>query len=222
MSKKTTQRIVIFTGILVVPVFFILLFSKATPKYSTIPYFGEHIIEEGDTTFYTVPSFTFNTMNGQVDEKDFEGKYLIVSFLYKTCPHDCNLPFEQFKYFLYNDLAKNKSKFADVHILSHVIGANPNELEELYKYLEIDKNRWTLATGDDNSIYNVNLLKQNPWTTADPNNGFEKGAYGLILLLDKQRHIRGVYQCNRTSEFDRLEDELVLVKREDDKLWYKK
>jgi len=222
MKSKTTQRIVIFAGILIVPAFFIFLFSKASPKYSTIPYFGEHKITENDTVFYTVHGFQFDGIKGKLSEKDFEGKYLIVSILFNTCPHNCNIPFEQFKYFFYNDLAKNKSKFDDVHLLSQVVGDSIIDLETMYNYLEIDKNRWTLAIGNENAIYDVNLLKKNPWQTADTVNGFERGAYGLILLLDKQRHIRGVYQCNRTSEFDRLEDELVLLKREDDKQWYKK
>jgi hypothetical protein len=92
----------------------------------------------------------------------------------------------------------------------------------LYDILGIDDNRWTLATGLNNAIYDVNLLKKNPWQEKTPNSNLERGAYELILLLDKQRHIRGVYQSNKSSEFDRLEDELVLIKREDDKLWYKK
>jgi protein SCO1 len=221
--KKVKQRIIIFTGILVVPVFFIFLFSKARPQYSTIPYFGEHSITASDTTYYTIDGYSFiNHLNDTITEQYFEDTYLVVTILYKTCPHNCPMPFEQFKYLFYKDLAKNKSKFNDVKILSHVVDAQPSELTEMYRFLGIDSLRWSLVTGEENAIYNVNLLKKNPWTEKDPANNFERGAYGLILLLDKQRHIRGVYQSNKSSEFDRLEDELVLLKREDDRLWYKK
>lgn len=222
MSKKINLRIITFAGILLVPAFFIFLFSKAKPKYTAIPYFGEHIINGTDTSFYTVPSYTFFTLKGEVNEKTFEDKYLVVSILYKSCPQGCNLPFEQFKYFFYSRLAKNQSKFSDVHILSHVVDAQVSDLESMYKYLEINPEKWTLAVGEENPIYNINLLKQNPWIVSDEKNGYEKGAYGLILLIDKQKHIRGVYQVNKTSEYNRLEDELVLIKREDDKQWYKK
>jgi protein SCO1/2 len=222
-TSKVKQRILVFTGILVVPVFFIFLFSKARPKYSTIPYFGEHTFTASDTTYYQIPAYAFiNKLGDTITQNTFEGKYLIVSVLFKTCPYQCPMPFEQFKYLFYKDLAKNKSKFDDVHILSHVVDANPSDLEKLYEVLAIDENRWTLATGDNNAIYDVNLLMKNPWQEKNPNSNFERGAYELILLIDKQRHIRGVYQSNKSSEFDRLEDELVLVMREDDKLWYKK
>jgi protein SCO1 len=222
-TSKVKQRIMIFTGILVIPVFFIFLFSKARPQYSQIPFFGEHVITPTDTAYYQVPAYAFiNKQGDTITQENFDGKYLIVTVLFKTCPHQCPMPFEQFKYLFYKDLAKNKSKFDDVHILSHVVDAQPNELENLYDILGIDDNRWTLATGLNNAIYDVNLLKKNPWQEKTPNSNLERGAYELILLLDKQRHIRGVYQSNKSSEFDRLEDELVLIKREDDKLWYKK
>jgi protein SCO1 len=222
-TSKVKQRIMIFTGILVIPVFFIFLFSKARPQYSQIPFFGEHTITPTDTSYYQVPAYAFlNKQGDTITQENFDGKYLIVTVLFKTCPHQCPMPFEQFKYLFYKDLAKNKSKFDDVHILSHVVDAQPNELENLYDILGIDDNRWTLATGLNNAIYDVNLLKKNPWQEKTPNSNLERGAYELILLLDKQRHIRGVYQSNKSSEFDRLEDELVLIKREDDKLWYKK
>lgn len=221
-SRSTIRRIFLFTGILVVPVFFIVLFSLGRPNYGLIPYFGEHQIIGTDTVHYTVPQFEFQDENGQtLTQKNFKDKYLIVSILYKTCPFDCPMPYEQFKYFLLDEVALKK-KYADVQFISHVIDASPNELADLYKSLEISKEEMLLLTGEKNAIYDVNLLMKNPWQVADEKNGYERGAYGLILLLDKQRHIRGVYQANQTSEIKRVENELVLIKREENKEWYKK
>ena len=221
-SRSITSRIILFTGIFVVPVFFIVLFSLGKPSYTEVPYFGEHQINGTDTTFYTVNSFEFFDENDQkISQADFKDQYLIVSILYKTCPFDCPMPYEQFKFFLLDEL-KRKSKFSDVKFLSHVVDAQSSDLGDLYKALEITKDDMLLVTGEQNAIYDVNLLLKNPWQVADENNGYAKGAYGLILLLDKQHHIRGVYQANQTSEIKRVENELVLIKREEDKTWYKK
>lgn len=223
-SRSTTSRILLFAGILVVPVFFIILFSLGKPSYTVLPYFGEHTIDGEDTTFYTVKEFSFKDENGaEVNQETYKDEYLIVSILYKTCPFDCSMPYEQFKYFLLDEVAgKQKKKFDDVTFLAHVVDANFSELNSLYKSLDISPNFMQLLSGEQNNIYDVNLLKQNPWEVADENNGYERGAYGLILLLDKQRHIRGVYQANQTSEIKRVENELVLLKREDNREWYKK
>ena len=133
------------------------------------------------------------------------------------------MPYEQFKYFLLDKIVKkHKGKYADVQFISHVVDAQPNELSELYRSLEISKEDMLLVTGEHNAIYDVNLLLKNPWQVEDKNNDYDRGAYGLILLLDKERHIRGVYQANQTSEIKRVENELVLVKREDNREWYKK
>jgi cytochrome oxidase Cu insertion factor (SCO1/SenC/PrrC family) len=159
--KKVKQRIIVFTGILVVPVFFIFLFSKARPQYSQIPFFGEHIITPTDTVYYQVPAYAFLNKKGDtITQENFDGNYLIVTVLFKTCPHQCPMPFEQFKYLFYKDLAKNKSKFDDVKILSHVVDANPEDLNQLYRFLEVDSLRWTLVTGEHNAIYDVNLLRK--------------------------------------------------------------
>lgn len=223
-SRSIIKRIALFAGIFGVPVFFIVLFSIGKPSYSTIPYFGEHEVDGNDTTFYTVKDFLFLDKDGEtVNQDSFEDKYLIVSILYKTCPFDCPMPYEQFKYFLVDKILKKKDgKFSDVQFISHVVDAEPSDLTELYETLEITEDDILLLSGKENSIYDINLLLKNPWQISDEKNGYDKGAYGLILLLDKERHIRGVYQANQTSEIKRVENELVLVKREIDKEWYKK
>lgn len=222
-KSRIISKVALFTGVFVIPVFFILLFSKGKPSYSTIPYFGEHQVVGNDTINYTVDSFSFLDQNNTIiNEESFNGNYLIVSILYKTCPFTCPMPYQQFKYFLYDEMVDQRKKFKNVHFLTHVVDAQPEDLSKLYKTLEISDSICTLVSGKENAIYDVNLLKQNPWQISDPKNGYDKGAYGLIILLDKQRHIRGVYQANQTSEIKRIENELVLLKREEDKLWYKK
>lgn len=223
-SRSTISRIFLFAGILGVPVFFIVLFSLGKPSYSTIPYFGEHQIENSDTTNYTVKEFSFLDKDGNtINQDSFQDKYLIVSILYKSCPFDCPMPYEQFTYFMMDRIIKKKDgKFSDVQFLTHVVDAQPNELAELYKNLNLSEDEMMLVSGEHNAIYDVNLLLKNPWQIADEKNGYDRGAYGLILLLDKERHIRGVYQANQTSEIKRVENELVLIKREVDKEWYKK
>lgn len=224
MKKRSLfSKIALFTGVFAIPVFFIVLFSTGKPSYSTIPYFGEHTINADDTTYYTVDEFSFQDKNGNIiNQETFENKYLIVSVLYKTCPFDCPMPYEQFNYFLLKRFAQKKSKFADVQFISHVVDAKPEEIAKVYETLELDEDLVMLLSGEENNIYDVNLLLQNPWQIADEKNGYDKGAYGLILLLDKERHIRGVYQVNQTSEIKRVENELVLIKREEDVKWYKK
>ena len=223
MSKRNiAKRIALFAGILVVPVFFIVLFSLGKPSYTSLPYFGEHVINQDDTTFYQVPAFSFTNEHGAtINESTFKDQFLVVTILYKTCPYDCNFPFEQFRYFLYDEIVKQAEKFDDVHFISHVIDASPSELKSLKKTLEIIENNWTLVSGEHNAIYDVNLLLKNPWQVSDKKNGYARGAYGLALVLDKDRHIRGVYQINQTSEIKRIENEIVLLKREENRTWYK-
>jgi len=230
MRKSLGKRILLFAGMFGLPAFFILLFLTGKTTYHRIPYFGEHKIVSksdngktvNDTIFYRVPSYHFDKITGgEITEKDFEGKYILINLLDAGCPYQCNLDFKSYKYFIYDEIKVNQG-FENVRLVSEFVPETTDTIKEFLDFIEfhkIDTTIWYFVKPDLKQIFNVKLDNSsgNPTLKKDSINNYPNQAYSLTLLLDKGRHIRGKYATYYTDEVSRITKEISLLYREERK-----
>ena len=101
-------------------------------------------------------------------------------------------------------------KFKDnpkVAILSHTIDPRhdtPAVLKEFSKNLGIQNSMWTMVTGDKAKIYEIGQKSYMVSATDDPTQPGGIVHSGAFILVDKNRHIRGIYDGTEPEKVDKL------------------
>ncbi|MUU78231.1 SCO family protein [Winogradskyella endarachnes] len=155
-------------------------------------------IEEKE--FHKIPDFKLvNQLGDTISQKTFKNKIYITDFFFTTCPGICPK--------MTNNMAKIQEEFIDdndVLILSHSVMPNTDTVSVLKAYADANSvidNKWHLVTGDRGEIYN--LGREHYFVENDL--GEEKSIQDFLhtenfLLIDKNKHIRGIYNgLNRAS-----------------------
>ncbi|GAB4133154.1 MAG: SCO family protein [Raineya sp.] len=181
----------------------------ACKESEKLPILGERQVVErekdgkiiSDTLYHTIPEFSFINQDGQkVNEKTFEGKIYVTDFFFTTCPSICPKMKQQMLR-VYEKYKKDDR----ILLLSHSISREDSVpvLKNYAKKINIETAKWHLVTGNWNDIEKM-AKKYFVGVQEDPN---EPGGYlhnGYFVLIDKQRHIRGVYDGTNPKEVDKL------------------
>lgn len=164
-----------------------------------------------DTLYHTISAFGFiNQDSVEITEKTFEGKIYVTDFFFTTCPSICPKMKQQ--------MLRVYEKYKDddrILLLSHSISREDSVpvLKAYAKKLNISSKRWHLVTGNWNDI--EQMARQYFVTVAiDPN---EPGGYlhnGYFVLVDKQKHIRGIYDGTNPQEVDKLLTDIDILLNE--------
>ena len=179
------------------------LFSCAESKtdydpFSRLPILGEKDIVGTDTTYHTIPEFTFTNQYGEeITRSTFENAVYIVDYFFTSCPTICpKVKDQEFRVF-----EKYKDR-KDVYLLSVTVDPKYDTVERLAWYvdkLEIPKSNWHLVTGDKDFIYEVaddffHIAQEDP----EAEGGFNHD--GRLILIDKNNRIRSF--CDGLDEKD--------------------
>lgn len=154
--------------------------------------------------FHQIPDFNFVDQNGnEVSERTFEGKVYVAGFFFSTCPGICPA--------IRSKLIKVQEEYLEndnVKILQHSIRPTTDTVETLNKYAEVNgivSSKWHLATGDKNAIYS---LAKSAYFASDDLGNIQKTNDFLhtesLLLIDENRHIRGIYNGLNSASVDYL------------------
>ncbi len=156
------------------------------------------------SNFHRIPEFSFTDQNGDtVTQETFEGKIYVAGFFFSTCPGIC--PSVRSK------LKKVQAAFIDdpnVKIVQHSIRPTTDTIEVLQTYAkqnEIDGDKWYLLTGDKKKIYD--LAKSAYFASEDLGNIQNTNDFlhtESLLLIDQNRHIRGIYNGLNSASVDYL------------------
>ncbi|AIM37784.1 electron transporter [Sphingobacterium sp. ML3W] len=197
-----------------------LSFISCQSNTPTLPIYGQREpvekIVDGvtvtDTIYHTIPAFQFlNQDSTYTTNKDYDDKVYIANFFFTHCPSICptmnrNLLkiYEQYK----ND--------DQVYFLSHSIDFKydqPSVLKEYANKLGVTNNHWNFVTGTKADIYGI--ANQYLVFTAEDKNA--PGGYdhqGLLVLVDKQKRIRGAYDGTNDEQVEKLQKELAILLQE--------
>lgn len=154
--------------------------------------------------FHQIPEFSFINQDGKtVTHTAFENKVYVAGFFFSTCPGIC--PSVRSKLKKVQDIFAKDDK---VKIVQHSIRPNTDSIEVLQNYArdnKIDSNHWYLLTGDKEAIYS--LAKSAYFASEDLGNIQNKNDFlhtESLLLIDQNRHIRGVYNGLNAASVDYL------------------
>jgi protein SCO1/2 len=145
-----------------------------------------------DTIYNAIPPFSFVNQEGDtVSEKIVEGKIYIADFFFTTCPTICPIMKRQMIK-VYNQYKGNP----DLMILSHSIDPEHDTPQVLKKFatdLGVGGNQWQFLTGEKEKIYEIG--QKNYLSTAKEDKTADGGYIhsGAFILVDKEKHVRGMY-----------------------------
>ncbi|MEO1261973.1 MAG: SCO family protein [Bacteroidota bacterium] len=176
--------------------------AEALPYYQDAT-FMPHWLSADDgalNDFHCISSFTFINQEGKkVTEKTFEGKIYVADFFFTSCPGICPK--------MTKNMGLLQDEFLDddeVLLLSHSVTPERDSVPVLKAYADehaVVSEKWHLVTGTQQGIYK--LGRKDYFVEEDL--GLEKDEDEFLhtenfVLIDKNRHIRGIYNgLNKTS-----------------------
>lgn len=193
--------------------FLLVTFFLSCNQEKKLPFLGKPVAKNGKKTFPKIPAFTFTNQNGKiVTEKNFEEKIYVADFIFLNCPTICPIMSKELKKVY--DVFQHEDK---IKFISHTIDPKNDTVDKLKAYsnsLNINANKWYFVTGNEEEIYN--LATQHYFTIAYKDSK-EPGGYvhsGGLLLIDKNKHIRGVYDGTNEKETNRLIHDIEILLKE--------
>lgn len=177
------------------------------------PVLGEKRLNGKDTMYHTIADFSFvNQFGDTISQKNTEGKYYVANFFFATCQSICPRMNSQMG-------RVQQAYLADPEILflSHTVNPLHDTVEVLAQYgskYGAVKNKWHLLTGDKKAIYD--LGKQSYLINAVEDDGSEEGFIHseYLLLIDKQKRIRALYDGTDSIQVNKLIEDIKLLKTE--------
>lgn len=196
--------------------------SSATYGAENLPYYNseEFTPQWLDTqdpklkSFHHIPAFSFIDQDGMpVTEDTFNNKMYVAGFFFSTCPGICPA--------IRSKLHKVQETFLadpDVKILQHSIRPNTDTVALLNGYAAehgIISGKWYLATGDRDEIYS---LAKSAYFASDDLGNIQNTDDFLhtesLLLIDQNRHIRGIYNGLNSASVNYLIADIKTLKAE--------
>ncbi len=183
------------------------------PYYDT-PDFTPKWEMPNNKTFHQIRSFALlNQENKPFTEKDIEGKICVADFFFTSCPGICPKMTKSMA-----DIQMEFMNDDEIMLLSHSVNPEKDSVSILKKYAKeknINFNRWKLLTGNKDEIYDLGRK----YYFVEEDEGIKKGNDVFLhtenfILIDKQRHIRGIYNGLDPNSIDNLIKDIRVLKEE--------
>jgi len=199
----------------------ILLISSCAEPQPTLPIYGQREaverIENGktviDTIYQTIPDFTFiNQDSLPVTGSTLKNKIYVADFFFTSCPTICPV--------MHRNLLKVYNKYKgnpDVKLVSHTIDVKYDTPSRLKKYadkLGIEGTQWEFLWGTKEAIYTI---AQNSYLVSVNEDSNEQGGFvhqGFLILVDKEKRIRGAYDGTKEEDAEQLMKDMDILLEE--------
>jgi protein SCO1/2 len=176
----------------------VLSLQSCTETNRELPYLGRHSEVDGKKVYHQIPEFIFTNQDSvTVTQDDFKDKIYVADFFFTACPTICPV--------MKTQMLRVYEKFKD----------NPS-IGILYDYRErlgVSGNTWQFVTGKQDEIYDIGekfyMVTAQEDSTAIAEGGFLHS--GAFVLVDKNRHIRGVYDGTVKDEVSQLMKDMELL-----------
>ncbi|WP_165903693.1 SCO family protein [Hymenobacter gummosus] len=198
---------------------FLFLFGFGTNHFALPTYYPVRVDStqvggkwQRDTVFHRVGNFRLQDQRGQtVSQRDLSGSVYVASFFFATCPQVCPR--------LNTQLQRVQEKFRKeerLKLVSYTVDPQHDSVAVLADYgrqFGATPGKWFLLTGSKDSI---NRLAVEQYKVLTPGPSMLAGTVGLmhsqrLLLVDRDQHIRGMYDGLDPKEIDRLMTEIRIL-----------
>jgi len=187
--------------------------ARKLPYYDT-PDFTPKWKMEDRKTFHQIRPFTLtNQQNEKFTEKDIEGKICVVDFFFTSCPGICPK--------LATSMAGLQTEYLndnEILLLSHTVTPEKDSVPVLKNYAaanNVNFKRWKLLTGNRADIYD--LGRKHYFVEEDLGINSDSTVFlhtENFVLVDKGRHIRGIYNGLDPSSMQALKSDIAALKKE--------
>ncbi|MBL7766308.1 MAG: SCO family protein [Chitinophagaceae bacterium] len=163
-----------------------------------------------------VENFSFTNQEGKtVTEKDLEGKIYVTEYFFTTCEGICPK--------MNDNMVKVYQAFRgqnDFAILSHTVDPETDTVEQLKRYslkFDADPAQWIFVTGDKNELYKMAI---NSYLVTAVEDTTQKDIMPdfihseKFVLVDKEKHIRGVYDGTNMDDVNKLIADVKELRKE--------
>jgi protein SCO1/2 len=227
MSKKALLAILVAVCI---P---LLFYAIATRYHVDMPrrYYPDSVIakikhgkEVTDTIWHSVANLRLqNQLGEQVSLDQEKGKVFIVDFFFTHCASICPILTRNMRHLQDGLKIKNEVKRVDttfVRFISLTVDPEHDSVPVIKKYADrygVNPDVWWMLTGPKKTIYDFSLneLHLGLQDSVNVDSTFMHTDY--IVLLDKDRVVRGYYHGTDTAELAKLADDIVFIMLEKDK-----
>ncbi|MBB2150492.1 SCO family protein [Pedobacter gandavensis] len=169
-----------------------------------------------DSVFRTIPAFKlFNQDSTVVTEKDFDGAIYVADFFFTSCPTICPT--------MHRNLMKVYEKYKgnpEVKFASHTIDVKydtPSRMKAYAEKLGVKGTQWEYLWGSRDEIYA--LAERNYLVSAQEDQKAPGGFIhqGYLVLVDKEKRIRGAYDGTLDTEVKQLMTDMDVLLKEYEK-----
>lgn len=169
-----------------------------------------------DTLYHTIADFQFVDQDSSViTNATLDGKVYVTDFFFTSCPTICPLMKKQML-----RIYEAYENDPEVILLSHTIDPKHDTVGLLHAYaknLGVSSSKWHFVTGDKDAIYE---LGEKSYMIVAGEDGDAPGGYihsGAFLLVDQNRHIRGIYDGTEPEQVDKLMEDIKKLTKKDAK-----
>lgn len=191
-------------------------------RTGVLPYYSEatftpNWLEPNSTEvkgMHKIPEFSFINQDGEiVTEKTFDNKIYVTDFFFTSCRGICPAMTKNMN--AVQDAFKDDN---EVLLLSHSVTPENDSVSVLKNYAEahgVISGKWHLVTGNQKDIYD--LGRKSYFVEEDL--GLQKGADEFLhtenfILVDKNKHIRGIYNGLNKTSIEQLIADIKTLKKE--------
>ena len=165
-------------------------------------------------TFHTISSFQLMNQDGQmITEKTFDGKIYVTDFFFTSCPGICPKMTANMA-----DIQEAFMNDNDVVLLSHSVTPENDSVPVLKEYAQehgVQSGKWHLVTGTQKEIYK--LGRKDYFVEEDLGLIVEEDEFlhtENFVLIDQNRHIRGIYNGLNKASIRQLIADINTLKKE--------
>lgn len=165
-------------------------------------------------SFHQIPPFTFTNQEGKtITEQSFAGKIYVADFFFTTCPGICPKMTDNMR-----ALQEVFMEDEEVMLLSHSVMPDHDSVTVLHQYAQkkgIVAGKWHLVTGDQAEIYRLGrqayFVEEDLGLRKDPDEFLHTENF---VLIDRERHIRGIYDGLSKASVRQLVADIHTLKQE--------
>ncbi len=207
------KKLLILFFILSFPSIFYVILTTGKHDFIHLPFYGEKELAANgkDTLYHAIPSFQFINQDGDsITDKTYDGKIYVVDYFFSTCKSICPK--------MASELIRVQKKFSYtnglVQILSHTVNPENDSVPVLKAYANMvhaDAKMWNFVTGEKKKLYDI---ARNGYllNALEGDGGADDFIHSeLFILIDKEKHIRGIYDGTKIKEVSNLIDDIKVL-----------
>ncbi|MDB4292149.1 SCO family protein [Maribacter sp.] len=196
--------------------------AMETSRVEYLPYYNDASFtpnwllpnSKEERQFHKIPQFELvNQLGDTITPKTFDDKIYITDFFFTSCPGICLK--------MTGNMLKLQEEFKDdedILLLSHSVTPTIDSVAVLKKYAEkndIIDSKWHLVTGDKTEIYTLGrdhyFVENDLGIPKDVNDFLHTENF---LLIDENKHIRGIYNGLNSASIAQLITDIKALKKE--------